>query len=459
MHPAVGADAVREVIPQVVGILRHVLQRTERARPCDHHRVVDVLLHAELRAAGVVDVAGVAVDADGELVFEDAERGVIFQLRLDVGIDVGGLRRRRDGQGAVAGAHVVFRHLAEDAQAIDVGIAALHQGRPAVVDLVAAAEQDVLAHGGVLRPQAGAQQGRIVTVQAGQRDDAVHRLGQGQNRLLHHILVEDLVVELEAQPRRRIPVHGQGAESLGAAGILDERLHMAAGRVEANPELPVVAETAADVDGADSLAVRGAGRRDRFVRLRCRPLHDQADDAAGAGDAVQQGVGAFQYFHPLLVLRQADDVDRGEAAIQPIARGRQEMDAADVKIVRKRARLRVRGFDAGDVAQGVVTVGGSGIELGVLDHVLGGDAPEVAGVRGFRRLGRRGRGRRSLRRGGMSRGIGAFLRDGDLRHGRTAGEDSGCQQRPDFHDSPRIFVFSARRFNDGRADASVTAPP
>jgi len=254
------------------------------------------------------------------------------------------------------GGRVVQAEDGQAAVACRFRVARLHRQGPAVRDGVIGAQLRVFRLRLEIRPVRADQLARIDGTRQG--DHAFHGGRQGHARLLRHPAAVVFQVRLQQQLVRHAPVQRGGHEAaVAVAHIIQIRTQGAASGVDAHAEFLLRAKAAADVHvchGTAPVVETQAHARDG---LAARPLGDEIDDAGRRGEAVVQGRGALQHFHPLLVfhghLRKVHD---GHGTVQAVIRAVFHGDAAYHQLIPRFAAVLLARH-ARRVAHGIVQAG------------------------------------------------------------------------------------------------------
>ncbi|MNQ79987.1 hypothetical protein D3C85_949490 [compost metagenome] len=146
-------------------------------------------------------------------------------------------------------------------------------------------------------------------------------------------LLPGLVLQVQLQQRgvADVPVEGQGGEVALPVGVFDIGVDVFMGQVGPQSELLLAAEPAADVGGqVTAAAVIGGDRHRAYVGWA---LGHVVDQPTGLGSAALQAGKALEQLHLLLVF-QADILLAGHgAAVDPVAAGRVQREAAHHEVL------------------------------------------------------------------------------------------------------------------------------
>ncbi len=178
---------------------------------------------------------------------------------------------------------------------------------------------------------------------------AAQQLITGHRALLFVLILD---VQLQQGPLADVPVERQRCKVALTVGMLDIGANVFVRQVGAQTELLLAAKPAADVGGDVAFTVLVGGHRDRPDVLRAFGLI--VDDAARLGNAALQARQALEQLDLLLVLQRHVLLAGDAAAIDAIAVGRVQREAAHHKvfvIAYRRITVAHRGIVAQHVTQ------------------------------------------------------------------------------------------------------------
>ncbi|GBH12132.1 periplasmic component [Pseudomonas syringae pv. actinidiae] len=338
----VEADTVGEKQPVLAAVQAAFGVRQRQAGRLDRlRRFIDVArAHKLVEGAARVYGAPVGAGAEGQLMFESTGRECARHRSLDliVATRVVGAAEVIDvvpPLGAEMVGHSFCRTTGRTIAAPRKGAVVIDDhpaagcteaALPAVIEPVFEAPAHVQRFdthwiGPVLIAQQFARRGIV-----GQRC-AAQQLITGHRALLFVLILD---VQLQQGPLADVPVERQRCKVALTVGMLDIGANVFVRQVGAQTELLLAAKPAADVGGDVAFTVLVGGHRDRPDVLRAFGLI--VDDAARLGNAALQARQALEQLDLLLVLQRHVLLAGDAAAIDAIAVGRVQREAAHHKV-------------------------------------------------------------------------------------------------------------------------------